>query len=60
MDRTPQTSEKSAQQAALGALNYVQTKVVPLSAEHLERQRIVALTKTQIWAGLLICCARRF
>jgi protein-tyrosine kinase len=29
----------------LGALNYVQTKVVPLRAEHLERQRIVAFNK---------------
>jgi protein-tyrosine kinase len=29
----------------LGALNYVQTKVVPLCAEHLERQRIVAFNK---------------
>jgi protein-tyrosine kinase len=36
----------------LGALNYVQTKVVPLSAEHLERQRIVAFNKnsTMGWA----------
>jgi protein-tyrosine kinase len=45
MERTPHTSEKPAQQASLSALNYVQTKVVPLSAEHLERQRIVAFNK---------------
>ncbi|GAB6407931.1 CpsD/CapB family tyrosine-protein kinase [Pseudomonas sp. MHK4] len=35
----------SGQPAPLNALSYVQTKVVPLRAEHLERHRIVAYNK---------------
>lgn len=42
----PQTLASALQPSAeLGALNYVQTKVVSLHAEHLERNRIVAYNK---------------
>lgn len=44
MTKPPVTSS-SEQPAELSALNYVQTKVVPLRAEHLERHRIVAYNK---------------
>lgn len=38
-------SEGASPVAELGTLSYVQTKVVPLQAAHLERQRIVAFNK---------------
>lgn len=41
----PQGMSSSGQPTELNALNYVQTKVVPLRAEHLERHRIVAYNK---------------
>ncbi|WP_369991808.1 CpsD/CapB family tyrosine-protein kinase [Pseudomonas xanthosomatis] len=42
---TPQTPALLEQPGALGQFDYVQTRVVPLNAEHLERQRIVAYNK---------------
>lgn len=52
MEKITQTGEQSSQptplsgkSSELSALSYVQTKVVPLCAEHLERQRIVAFNK---------------
>ncbi|WP_166359484.1 CpsD/CapB family tyrosine-protein kinase [Pseudomonas akapageensis] len=41
----PQALVLTGQPTALGPLNYVQTKVVPLRAEHLEQHRIVAYNK---------------
>lgn len=41
----PQPAPLLDQPDALGPFDYVQTKVVPLNAEHLERQRIVAHNK---------------
>lgn len=40
-----QVGSLTGKSSELGPLNYVQTKVVPLCAEHLERQRIVAFNK---------------
>lgn len=41
----PKARVVAMQAQELGELNYVQTKVVPLSAEHLERNRIIAYNK---------------
>lgn len=50
-----QTSSKAmtptAQSTGLNALSYVQTKVVPLRPEHLERNRIVAYNKNSNMGG---------
>lgn len=50
-----QTSSKAmtptAQSPGLNALSYVQTKVVPLRPEHLERHRIVAYNKNSNMGG---------
>lgn len=50
----PGTSSKamtSAQSSSLKALSYVQTKVVPLRPDHLERNRIVAYNKNSNMGG---------
>lgn len=51
----PETSSKamtsSAQSSNLKALSYVQTKVVPLRPDHLERNRIVAYNKNSNMGG---------
>ncbi|MHC8354605.1 CpsD/CapB family tyrosine-protein kinase [Pseudomonas sp. LB3P81] len=41
----------SAQSSSLNALSYVQTKVVPLRPDHLERNRIVAYNKNSNMGG---------
>lgn len=41
----------SGQPATLNALSYVQTRVVPLRADHLERNRIVAYNKNSSMGG---------
>ncbi|MEE1865980.1 MULTISPECIES: CpsD/CapB family tyrosine-protein kinase [Pseudomonas] len=41
----PQAAPVAEQPEALGQFDYVQTKVVPLRADHLERNRIVAFNK---------------
>jgi Mrp family chromosome partitioning ATPase len=50
-----QTSSKAmtptAQSTGLNALSYVQTKVVPLRPDHLERNRIVAYNKNSSMSG---------
>ncbi|NIE74739.1 CpsD/CapB family tyrosine-protein kinase [Pantoea sp. Ap-967] len=66
MDRHPQSSGKNIHQVspsttpaapvqdkpeALGQFDYVQTKVVPLRAEHLERNRIVSFNKNSNMNG---------
>ena len=50
---TPKAPLVSEQPEALGQFDYVQTKVVPLRAEHLERNRIVSYNKNSNMSGTI-------
>lgn len=49
--QAPQTAHGAEQPEVPGQFDYVQTKVVPLRAEHLERHRIVAYNKNSNMSG---------
>ncbi|MFK0310263.1 CpsD/CapB family tyrosine-protein kinase [Pseudomonas sp. NPDC090233] len=50
---TPKAPLMADKPEALGQFDYVQTKVVPLSAEHLERNRIVSYNKNSNMSGAI-------